>query len=134
MTTKERYLGRCTSVVNAEIRGIEQMKEVCLGMFHFQTGDEWIVMFRRILLIEQFKNPQMADIYKEFFIDIPMQYQQEIFQELIKHGLMKPLNPAVLSLELYAPFYMYHSVKCNETELMQLFEQHAEYFFENYIL
>lgn len=132
--SKKRYLEKCTSVVTREIRGIEQVKEICLGMFRYQTGDEWIVMFRKMLIIEQFKNPQMAAIYKEFFVDIPMLRQKEIFTELIKAGLMKDKNPEVMSMELYAPFFMYHTVKRDEQELISLFEQHAEYFFENYII
>lgn len=132
--SKERYLRRCTETVNEEIRGVEQMKEVCISMFRYQTQDDWIVMFRRMLLIEQFRNPQMADIYKEFFITIPMKRQQEIFEALIAHGLMKKKNPEVLSMELYAPFYMYHAIQRSEDELTKLFAQHAEYFFENYII
>lgn len=131
---KERYLGRCTEAVNVEIRGIEQMKEVCIGMFRYQTQDEWIVMFRRMLLLEQFKNPKMADIYHEFFLEIPMNRQCEIFQELIRQGLMKDREPKVLAMELYAPFYMYHAVKHDEKELLQLFEKHTEYFFENNVI
>lgn len=132
--SKERYLKQCTDAVNAEIRGIDQMKEVCINMYRYQTHDNQIVMFRRILMIEQFKNSKMADIYKEFFIDIPMLHQQKIFEELIRQGLMKNRNPKVLSMELYAPFHMYHAVKHDEAELVQLFEQHAEYFFENNII
>ena len=57
-------------------KGCGQMREIeskeafvysCLEMFHFQTRDEWMVMFRRLLLIEQFKNPEMAKIYRDFF-------------------------------------------------------------------
>lgn len=132
--SKECYLNQCTDAVNEEIRGIEQMKEVCIGMFRYQTQDDWIVMFRRMLLIEQFRNPKMADIYKEFFITIPMERQKMIFEKLIAQGLMKKKNPKVLSMELYAPFYMYHFIQQDEKELMELFAQHAEYFFENYII
>ena len=132
--SKERYLKQCTEAVNSEIRGLEQMKEVCIGMYRYQTQDDWIVMFRRMLMIEQFKNPAMADIYKEFFIEIPMKRQIDIFTILMKQGLMKQQNPKVLSMELYSPFYMFHTVEYDEAELMQLFEQHAEYFFNNYII
>lgn len=131
---KERYLKQCTEAVNMEIRGIEQMKEICIGMYYYQTHDEWIVMFRRMLLLEQFKNPQMAEIYNEFFLEIPMNRQSEIFEELMKQGLMKKRDPKVLAMELYAPFYMYHAVKHDERELLQSFERHTEYFFENYVI
>ena len=95
-------------------------------MFRFQTGDEWTMMFRKMLMIEQFRNPQAEVLYKEFFIDIPLQRQQQIFKALIKEGLMKEKDPEVLSMELYAPFYMYHTIKRNPKELERLFEKHAE--------
>ncbi|NLD19251.1 MAG: TetR/AcrR family transcriptional regulator [Clostridiales bacterium] len=132
--SKERYLDTCTAAVNRNTRGAEQIKEVCLGMYNYQTNDQWIVMFRKILTMEQFKNPKMAEIYKEFFIDIPLRRQQEIFKVLIAKGYMKNRDPNVLAMELYAPFYMYHMVKADEGELMKLFTKHAEYFFENNVL
>lgn len=131
--SKQRYLAKCSEAVSCEIRGVEQIKDVCLQMFRYQTGDEWIVMFRRMLMLERFKNPQMAEIYKEFFIDIPLRRQREIFALLIEAGLMKDKNTEVMAMELYAPFYMYHTVRRDEKELAELFETHAEYFFENYV-
>ncbi len=132
--SKERYIGQCSTVVSSQIRGVEDVKKACIEMFRFQTGDEWTMMFRKMLMIEQFRNPQVEALYKEFFIDIPLQRQQQIFKALIKEGLMKEKDPEVLSMELYAPFYMYHTIKRNPKELERLFEKHAEYFFNNYVV
>lgn len=131
--SKERYITKCKTVVNSEIRGVEQVKEICIQMFRYQTEDEWIVMFRRLLVMEQFRNEKMARIYREFFIDIPLQSQKAIFEFLIEKGLMRKKNPVVLSMELYAPFFMYHTVKEQAQDLIKLFEEHVEYFFENYV-
>ncbi len=132
--SKERYIDKCKSMVNSEIRGVEQLKDICIQMFRYQTEDEWIVMFRRLLIIEQFCNEQIANIYREFFIHIPLKNQQAIFESLMEKGLMKKKNAVVLSMELYAPFFMYHTVKEQSEELIQLFEKHVEYFFENYVI
>ena len=132
--SKERYIGKCKSMVNSEIRGVEQLKDLCIQMFRYQTEDEWIVMFRRLLIIEQFSNENIAKIYREFFIHIPLKNQQAIFESLMEKGLMRKKNAVVLSMELYAPFFMYHTVKEQSEELIQLFEKHVEYFFENYVI
>ncbi len=132
--SKERYIGKCKSMVNSEIRGVEQVKDICIQMFRYQTEDEWIVMFRRLLIIEQFSNEKIANIYREFFIQIPLQSQQAIFEILIEKGLMWKKNPVVLSMELYAPFFMYHTVNEQSKELIDLFKEHVEYFFENYMI
>ena len=55
--------------VSLDATSWEEMEKVCLDRFEFLTNDEWIVMFRKMLLIEQFKNPEMAKLYKEIFID-----------------------------------------------------------------
>ena len=58
--------------------------ETCLAMFRFQTQDEWINNFRQMLILEQFKNPKMAELYQKIFIDMPINSQAEIFKSLIQ--------------------------------------------------
>ncbi|MDO5521152.1 MAG: TetR/AcrR family transcriptional regulator [bacterium] len=106
--------------------------EVCLSMFHFQTGDEWIVSFRRLLMIEQFKNKKMAAIYKELFIDLPIDHQEALFQKLIKAGIMKDNNARVMAIELYAPFFLYHTVEEDEERLTKIFRIHVKNFADKY--
>jgi len=108
--------------------------EMCLSMFRFQTGDEWIVRFRQILIIEQFKNNNIAQIYNELFIDMPVQNQKEIFEELIQKGIMKEKDPEVMAMELYAPFFMYHTIEGQQEEREECFRKHADYFMENYFI
>ena len=50
----------------------EDVENICLGMFEIQTTDEWIVPFRKLLLIEQFKNPKLEAIYRDVFINRPL--------------------------------------------------------------
>ena len=102
-------------------------------MFAFQTQDEWIKMFRRMLIIEQFKNLKMAGIYKQLFIDMPIKYQTEIFKGLIEQGIMKDRNPEVMAMELYAPFFLYHTVERDINELKSLFVIHVDNFLEAYL-
>ena len=131
--SKEKYLKKC-AFVTSDIRGLESVKDTCLTMFVYQTSDEWIVMFRRILLLEKFKNPQIAAIYKEFFVDIPIRYQMKIFENLMKQGLMKPGNSEVYAMELYAPFYLYHFVDRDYKELKTLFIEHIENYFNQHFI
>jgi len=130
---KERYLNQCSSVTS-DIRGVEAVKENCLSMFEYQTQNEWIVNFRQLLLIEKFRNPHMAEIYKEFFVDIPMNRQKTIFEALQKKGLMIPGDTYVYAMELYAPFYLYHFVEHDYDELKKEFQKHVEYFFDTHFI
>lgn len=111
--------------------------EMCLQMFRFQTQDKWIVSFRQMLIIEQFKNPYIAEIYKELFINMPIENQARIFSRLIQLGVMKDGNARVMSMELYAPFFLYHTIHMTGEELEQLekeLRQHVLNFEEMYSL
>ena len=116
------------------IRNEDDFVEMCLAMFRFQISDEMIVMFRRILLIEQFKNEEMAKIFKEFFIELPLATQEELFRQLMQDGVMKDKDPKVLALELCAPFFLYHTVSCEQEKLTELFKKHAAYFYVDNIV
>lgn len=124
--TYQEKLPECTT--------LEGVKKNCLSMFRFQTEDSLMVMFRRILQIEQFKNPEMARIFKEFYVEAPVQAQAQLFQEMIQMGYMKDRNATVMAMELYAPFFLYHTVSFDKEKLNALFEQHVDNFFESYII
>lgn len=130
-SSKEKFLEQ-SNLVTADIRGVEAVMQTCLSMFEYQTKNEWVVRFRQMLLLEKFHNPQMAAIYKEFFVDIPIKGQIEIFECLQKQHLMIEGNPRVYAMELYAPFYLYHFVEHDYDELKILLKQHAENFFKEH--
>lgn len=130
---KKHFMDQCNYAQDTMSPSKEDFVTMCLSMFKFQIEDELIVMFRRILLIEQFKNENMSRIFKEFFIDYPINSQKLIFQELMDHGVMVKKDAEALAIELYSPFFMYHSIKCDKEKLEQLLKTHAEYFFlENF--
>lgn len=129
-TCKERFT---LQRKKADIQHIcwEDIDEICMNMFHFQTQDEWIVMFRKILVVEQFKNPEMAKLYQAFFIDIALDSMKDIFEWLIQEGYMVDKNPRVLAMELYAPFFMYHTLNPNSEEILDELREHVKYFRQN---
>lgn len=125
----EHYL----TMVNKEImriQSLEDLQTACLEMFDFQTKDEWIVMFRRVLIIEQFKNSEIEETYRKFFIDLPLQSQADLFRQLMNKGIMKEGNEKVLAMELYAPFYLYHLSYDLYEDLRELFKEHIKNFWE----
>lgn len=117
-----------------QIQSVEDLQTACLAMFEFQTQDEWMVMFRRLLIIEQFKNPDMAEIYRRFFIELPVESQGKYFRQLMKKGIMKDGNEKVLSMELYAPFYLYHLSSDSSEDIKELLKEHVQNFWQNNII
>ena len=123
---KKEYL-ESSSIVSEDIRGIDAVKEACLKMFKYQTGDENIVRFRQLLLIEKFCNPEMAEIYREFFVNIPLRRLTSIFDTLQGKGLMEEGDTFVYAMELYAPFYLFHFVEYDR-DIMDKLMIHVENF------
>lgn len=131
--SKERYLSQC-QLVTSKIRTVDEVKRICLTMFEYQTKDQWIVQFRQLLLLEKFHNENMAEIYKEFFVDIPLNTEIKIFKELQRNGMMVPGDPKVYAMELYAPFYLYHFVEHDYEEVKGLFMNHIDHFFTTHFI
>ena len=104
------------------------VEKVCMDFYDFQTMDEWIKPFRRLLTIEQFRNPRMVEIYRKFFIDIPVQSSAKMFEELMELGYMKKGDAAVYAMELYSPFFMCNTLEDNDGELREQLKKHIEVF------
>jgi len=117
-----------------KIRSLQDLQSACMTMFSFQTKDEWIVMFRKLLIVEQFRNPEMQDIYRNFFIELPVQSQAVLFENLIEQGVMRKGNARVMAMELYAPFYLYHLAYDSQAGLEELFREHVTTFWETNII
>ena len=111
----------------------KDVEKICMDMFEFQTADEWIVLFRRMLIIEQFKNAEIGEIYRNFFINGPVKTMTAIFANLIEQGYMKEGTPEVYAMELYAPFFMYHIFDDNLEDIKKYLEEHVTRFRYNVV-
>lgn len=107
------------------------LEEVCMSFFQFQTEDPWIVAFRKLLMVEQFKDPQMQQLYRNFFIEIPIAGQKKIFERLIEENILKPVEPEIMAMELYAPFFMYHTLE-QEKSVQDRLKKHVKEFIMHY--
>lgn len=131
--SESRFLQKYKDLQSFELKTQANLEDLCMTMFLYQTKDSWITMFRRMLLMEMFKNPPMAAVYKKIFIDMPLQYQKHIFDSLINEGILRDANSEVMSLELYSPFFMYHAVEEDSQKLEVLLRKHVDNFMNNYV-
>lgn len=122
-----------TSQVKIEEMCWKDVERICLDMFEFQTTDEWIVPFRQLLVIEQFKNKELGKIYREVFINKPLESMEIMFETLIKLGYMKPGNPKVYARDLYSPFFMYHTIGGDNDEVLKNLKEHVTLFRKNVV-
>lgn len=127
---KRRYLAKRNTVRLATMCW-DEVESICMDMFSFQTQDEWTVLYRKLLVVEQYKDPQMAVLYRKMFIEGPLESLAGMFRILIEQGYMKKGNPMVYAMELYAPFFLFHTVGGESEELLQNLKEHVRLFREN---
>jgi TetR/AcrR family transcriptional regulator, repressor for uid operon len=127
---KTKYLAKRNTVKLATMCW-DEVEKICMDMFAFQTQDEWIVLYRKLLIVEQYKDPQMAMLYRRMFIEGPLESLAGMFRILIEQGYMKKGNPMVYAMELYAPFFLFHTVEGKSEELLQNLEAHVRVFRKN---
>lgn len=129
----ERFKQQYTKVDIKHLNS-DNLVDSCMMMFRYQTKDPWIQYFRQILIIEQFRNSKIADLYKKIFIDMPIEGQKSIFDELIQAKVMKDNDAYVMAMELYAPFFLFHTVKEEDETLEKNLRKHVENFMSNNLI
>jgi len=76
------------------------------GLFSYYLHDEFAAPFRQMLAIEKFRNPQLATLFANQYIEDPLSFQSSLFQLLITAGHMKQENSRVMAMQFYGPIFM----------------------------
>ena len=74
------------------------------AMFRYWTADEFAACFRRMLTLEQYRDPEMGRLYRQYLSTGPLDYMTDILAAL---GLPEPRAAAV---RFYAPMFLLYSV------------------------
>lgn len=78
-----------------------------INQFDFWTGNEFACNFRRMITLEQFKNPEMTKLYQDVICAGPVRYTKDIFTELGHQGKLNKaalgMGEETLAIQLFAP-------------------------------
>lgn len=77
-----------------------------IDMFKFYLEDEYMIKFRKLLTIEQFKNHKIANLYNKLFIDDILNFQVKIFEVLMNSNILVKKDPYILALQFYSPVFL----------------------------
>ena len=110
--------------------------EMGMSLFRFFLHDGYTQKFRKMLTIEQFHNPQLAELFTKQYIDDSLKYQSAMFEILCKNNILKGENPEIMALQFHAPIFMLLTM-CDreperEEELTMLLEKHIRQFVRLY--
>lgn len=83
----------------------DKITEFAIGLFMFYWKDEIASKFRKMLMIERYRNPELNRIYEELFVNGAVEYEEKIFAELIDAGVIKKEEPHIIALRFYTPIF-----------------------------
>ena len=72
-------------------------------IFCFSLRNKAVSRFRRMMTIEQFRCPNLSELYSARYVEQLVTYHSEIFKSLIASGALKAENPDSLALMYVAP-------------------------------
>lgn len=90
-----------------------QLHDLCSfvnNQFLFWTQDGFARDFRRMVTLEQFKSPEMTELYQNVICAGPVKYTEDLMNQMIKDGKLneqaKAMGARSLAMLLFAPLFL----------------------------
>ena len=114
-------------------KNTEELKELTLRMLDFTLHDKKVIMTRRILLTEQFRDERVRALATKHFKTGLEAMFARIFAGMMENGSLKKNDPAMLALAYTAPISTLVQLCDRETEKQGEVINEAEAFIEHFI-
>ena len=120
--------GNLTEIVAAyQKMPIEKVRAYSKAQFLHWTEEEFSSRFRKMLTLEQYRDPEMAQLYQKYLATGPVDYMAAIFR-----GLTDSEEAAQhLALEFYGPMFLLYSVSdsgAEQEQVLSLLDAHIDRF------
>ena len=106
---------------------LEKIKQFTKVQFLHWTEDEFCCQFRKMLTLEQYRDPEMAQLYQTYLAEGPLSYMEEVFAEITSDKKMA----SQFALEFYGPIFLLYSIydgAKDKTQVVKMVERHVEEF------
>lgn len=113
----------------------DSIRSFTTAQFVFWTEDDFARSFRRMLTLEQYRNPEMAELYHSCIVDGPVDYMRSIFGEMTASGVLTDVDPELLALEFYSPMFLLigaSDIKQDRKKHLDMLNRHMEQFISCY--
>ena len=110
--------------------------QMVLGQIRYILHDPTISRARKVLVIEQFQNPELAKLQtKQNYSDV-LQYFTGFVKQLIRQGVLAEDDPEIMAAQFCLPISVWINL-CDrepdrEPEIMELVDKHIRQFFKVY--
>lgn len=106
---------------------LDKIREFTKVQFLHWTEEEFSSCFRKMLTLEQYRDPQMAKLYQNYLADGPLSYIETVFS-----GMLADAEKArQMALDFYGPIFLLYSIydgTNDRKQVMELLEQHIDHF------
>ena len=112
---------------------MDNIKNFTLAQFRFWTENEFGRDFRKMVTLEQYRNPEIADWRQKVFAGGPVSYMEDLFREMMGQGTLLTGDPRLLAIEFFAPFHLLVSMSDAPSEggkPIDLLKAHIENFIQ----
>ena len=94
-----------------------------LDQFSFYAIDEFGSAFRKMVMLEQFRNIDMIELYRGIFLTGPIEYTAKVFKSLINDKKLKGSDAEQMAREYYSSFFMYLSLSDYTSDKIKLIQE-----------
>ncbi len=139
---------RDTDKINIHVQNAEQdtalftditedgLAEKVRQMFLYSVHNESVSRFRKMMTIEQFRSPQISELYTWRYVTRLVEYHRELFRRLIEAGELKNGDADALAVMYTSPLIVYLGI-CDrqperEAECLEKLDAHVRLFYRTY--
>ena len=111
---------------------VEKVRQI----FDYSLHNNTISRFRRMMTIEQFRSPELSELYTKRYVERIVSYHAGIFRSLITQGEILDENPDTLAMMYVAPVLTLIGI-CDrqpekEQECLEKLDAHVRLFFRTF--
>lgn len=139
---------RDTDKINIHVQNAEQdtalftditedgLAEKVRQMFLYSVHSESVSRFRKMMTIEQFRSPQLSELYTWRYVTRLVEYHRELFRRLIEAGELRNGDADALAVMYTSPLIVYLGI-CDrqperEAECLEKLDAHVRLFYRTY--
>lgn len=114
---------------------LDSIKEFTIAQCNFWTNDEFASNFRKMLSLEQYRNPEMNGLYQNCIVSGPVLYMEDLFREMISNNVLQKADPRQLAIEFFAPLFLLINMadaNSSHDDAERMLSDYIDRFFKHY--
>lgn len=117
-------------------KNCDELSAMTMNMLEFTMHDRKVILTRRLLLTEQFRDKRACELATMHFFTRTKDTFSKIFEQMMKDGILKKYDPEILAIEYTTPITsMIHICDREpekEPEIIQQIEAYVKHFISVY--